>query len=93
MQPADQMSMEVLYSLAPKRTSGGRYLQKGGWIAIYIGKTHGKPKCDHFGTVATDGNAKGPGQAKIGQLQLGHFLDGIVDQQILPHCLHSPRTY
>ena len=25
MQPADHMSMLVLYSLAPKRTSGGRY--------------------------------------------------------------------
>ena len=26
IQPADHISIEVVYSLAPKRTSGGRYL-------------------------------------------------------------------
>lgn len=31
MQPADHMSMDVEYSLAPKRTSGGRYHSVTTW--------------------------------------------------------------
>lgn len=45
MQPADHMSMDVEYSLAPKRTSGGRYHS----VTTWKGPHHRDPQFEGWG--------------------------------------------
>ena len=84
MHPADHMSIDVVYNLAPNRTSGG--LTESGHnklfftlIGLHLVIFLPVPQSDHLGRVTSDWDTEGPSEAEICQLE----FSGFVDEQIL----------
>lgn len=75
MHPHDQTSMEVLYVLEPRRTSGARY-HKVTTLHITSQVSHGhRDDIAYFVGECVYGNTKGPGQAEISEFELTFPID------------------
>ncbi len=75
MHPHDQTSMEVLYVLEPRRTSGARYHKVTTLHIMGQALRRGRNYNTYFVGECVYRNTKGPGQAKISKFELPFPID------------------
>src|SRR5712672_1763688 len=75
MQPHDHTSMEVLYVLEPRRTSGARYHSVTTLRIISRGLRGRRDHITYFVGECIHRNTEGPGQAEISKFKLSLPVD------------------
>ena len=74
MHPHDQTSMEVLYVLEPRRTSGARY-HKVTTFPVMSQDFRRRDYATHFVGESVNGYTKSSGEAKVSKLEFSFPID------------------